>query len=195
MNLQQINIKVYVTDDSQIDYSNFIKVFNRWMAEAEQDDYLNYADYSHTEAGPGVLLISKRANYSIDNAHYRNGFLYNRKHDVDGENVDKIRQALVETLEKCRRIEAAEELENAVRFNGDDILFMVNNRQVVPNSAETFEGVKPDLVSVLQGMYGDDDFTLERASADQRERFAVRIAGNSGKGVAELLANLESTLD
>ena len=195
MNLQQINIKVYVTDDSQINYENFIKVFNRWMAEAEQDDYLNYADYSHTEAGPGVLLISKRANYSIDNAHYQHGFLYNRKYDVDGENVDKIRQALVETLEKCRRIEAAEELENAVCFNGDNILFMVNNRRVAPNSSDTFESVKPDLVSVLQGMYGDDNFTLERSSEDQRERFAVHITGNSGKGVAELLANLESTLD
>ena len=72
---------------------------------------------------------------------------------------------------------------------------MVNNRTVAPNSADTFEGVKPDLVSVLQGMYGDDNFNLERSSEDQRERFAVRIAGNSGKGVAELLANLESTLD
>ena len=66
MDLQQINIKIFVSEDSQIVYTNFIKVFNRWMEEAEQDDYLNYADYSFTHAGPGVLLISKQANYSID---------------------------------------------------------------------------------------------------------------------------------
>ena len=52
MDLQQINIKIFVSEDSQIVYTNFIKVFNRWMEEAEQDDYLNYADYSFTHAGP-----------------------------------------------------------------------------------------------------------------------------------------------
>ena len=52
MDLQQINIKVFVTEDSRISYENFIKVFNRWMMEADQDDYLNYADYSFTHAGP-----------------------------------------------------------------------------------------------------------------------------------------------
>ena len=96
MDLQQINIKVFVTEDSRISYENFIKVFNRWMTEADQDDYLNYADYSFTHAGPGVLLISKRANYSIDNAHNRHGFLYNRKHKTEGSN----RQNFIKRLSK-----------------------------------------------------------------------------------------------
>ena len=94
MDLQQINVKVFTTEESEINYTNFIKVFNRWMEEADSDDYLNYADYSHVDAGPGVLLILKQANYSIDNAYHQHGFLYNRKHAVEGDNADKIRQAL-----------------------------------------------------------------------------------------------------
>ncbi len=192
MDLQQINIKVFVTEDSRINYENFIKVFNRWMAEADQDDYLNYADYSFTHAGPGVLLISKSVNYSIDNAQNRHGFLYNRKHKVEGDNREKIHQAFIETLKRCCRLEEAEELENEIHLNGDEILFMINNRHIALNTQEVFEAIQPDLTPVLERLYGGDNFTLERPSEDVRERFAVQISARSNKGISDLLANLEN---
>lgn len=192
MDLQQINIKVFVTEDSHINYENFIKVFNRWMEEADQDDYLNYADYSFTHAGPGVLLIAKSANYSIDNARSRHGFLYNRKHKIEGDNRQKVHQAFIETLQRCRRLEEAEELENEVHLNGNDILFMINNRHIAPNTQEMFEAIKAELAPVLEQMYGGDGFALERASEDVRERFAIQISAQSNKGISELLANLEN---
>ena len=190
MDLQQINIKVFVTENSTVNHTNFIKVFNRWMEEADSEDYLNYADYSHVDAGPGVLLILKQANYSIDSAFHEPGFLYNRKHDVEGDNGEKIRQALTETLSKCELLEASEELENAIHFNGSDILFMINNRHVAPNTAETADAIQADLEPVLKQMYGGDDFTIERASEDARERFAVRISANTDKSISELISNL-----
>ena len=190
MDLQQINIKVFTTEDSTVNYTNFIKVFNRWMEEADSDDYLNYADYSHVDAGPGVLLILKQANYSIDDAYHQPGFLYNRKHSVEGDNAGKIRQALTETLSKCELLEASAELENAIHFNGSDILFMINNRNIAPNTVETVEAIQADLEPVLQQMYGGDDFTIERTSKDARERFAVRISASSDKPISELISNL-----
>ena len=193
MDLQQINIKVFVTEDSRVNYQNFIKVFNKWMEGADQDDYLNYADYSHTAAGPGVLLISKRANYSIDNAQNRHGFLYHRKHKMEGDNREKIRHAFIETLKRCHRLEGEDDLAGEVHFKGNDILFMINNRHIAPNTPETFESIQSDLTPVLQQMYGDSSFTLERASEDVRERFAIQISAHSNKGVSELLANLENS--
>lgn len=192
MDLQQINIKAFVTADSHVNYQNFIKVFNRWMEEADQDDYLNYADYSHTSAGPGVLLISKQANYSIDNANNRHGFLYNRKHKIEGENREKIRQAFIETLTRCQRLERAEELENEVHFSSEEILFMINNRHIAPNTQEMFEAIQSELTPVLEQMYGNADFTLDRASEDERERFAIRISAGSNSEISELLTNLEN---
>ena len=190
MDLQQINVKVFTTEDSKVNYTNFIKVFNRWMKEADSDDYLNYADYSHVDAGPGVLLILKQANYSIDNAYHESGFLYNRKHAMEGDNADKIRQALAEVLSKCEQLEASAELENAVHFNGANLLLMINNRHIAPNTSETAEAVQAALTPVLQQMYGDDNFRVERTSEDARERFALRISANSDKPISELLANL-----
>ena len=192
MDLQQINIKVFATADSHINYQNFIKVFNRWMEEADQDDYLNYADYSHTSSGPGVLLISKSANYSIDNAMNRHGFLYNRKHKIEGENREKIRRAFVETLTRCQRLENAEELENEVRFTSGEILFMINNRHIAPNTPEMFEAIKLELAPVLEQMYGDANFTLDCPSEDVRERFAIHISASSNSEISELLTNLEN---
>ena len=190
MDLQQINIKVFTTEDSKVNYTNFIKVFNRWMEEADSDDYLNYADYSHVDAGPSVLLILKQANYSIDDAYHQSGFLYNRKHAVEGDNADKIRQAFTEVLSKCELLEASAELENAVHFNGGELLFMVNNRYIAPNTQETATAIQADLTPVLQQMYGGDDFRVERTSEDARERFALRISANSHKPISELLSNL-----
>ena len=190
MDLQQINVKVFTTEDSEINYTNFIKVFNRWMEEADSDDYLNYADYSHVDAGPGVLLILKQANYSIDSAYHQPGFLYNRKHAVEGDNAEKIRQALTEVLSKCELLEGAVELENAVHFNGAALLFMINNRHIAPNTPEIAASIQAELTPVLQQMYGGDGFTVERTSEDPRERFALRISANSDKPISELLANL-----
>ena len=190
MDLQQINVKVFTTEESEINYTNFIKVFNRWMEEADSDDYLNYADYSHVDAGPGVLLILKQANYSIDSAYHQPGFLYNRKHAVEGDNPEKIRQALAEVLSKCELLEASAELENAVHFNGADLLFMINSRHVAPNTPEIAASIQAELTPVLEQMYGGDDFTVERASEDPRERFALRISANSDRPISELLANL-----
>ena len=191
IDLQQINVKVFVTEDSHIHYQNFIKVFNKWMEEADHDDYLNYADYSFTHAGPGVLLISKHSNYSIDNAQNRHGFLYNRKHEVEGDNEQKINRAFIETFKKCQKLEQEDDLENEVSFNGSEILFMVNNRHLAPNTQETFETVKLALFPVLERIYGHTDFTLERASEDSRERFAVQISATSNLGISSLLDNLE----
>ncbi|MDE0555446.1 MAG: hypothetical protein OXI24_14580 [Candidatus Poribacteria bacterium] len=190
MDLQQINVKVFTTEESEINYTNFIKVFNRWMEEADSDDYLNYADYSHVDAGPGVLLILKQANYSIDNAYHQHGFLYNRKHAVEGNNAEKIRQALAEVLSKCEALEAAAELEDAVHFNGADLLFMINNRHVAPNTSEVAAAIQAELTPVLEQMDVGEAFTVGRTSEDPRERFALRISANSDKPISELLANL-----
>ncbi len=193
MDLQQINIKIFASDDSQIVYTNFIKVFNRWMEEGEQDDYLNYADYSFTHAGPGVLLISKQANYSIDCSDLQHGFLYNQKHVVSGSNQQKIRQAFIKALVLAAKLQSSDELESQVRFNGNQILFFINNRNIAMNTDESFELIQAELNPVLESMYRNNDFVLSRAYDDPRKRFGIRISSKSGSGyLADLLENLST---
>ena len=49
IDLQQINIIVFVTEDSPISYQNFIKVFNKSMEVADHDDSLNYEGVADDE--------------------------------------------------------------------------------------------------------------------------------------------------
>ena len=67
---------------------------------------------------------------------------------------------------------------------------MINNRHIAPNTPEVAASVEADLTPVLQQMYGDDNFTVERTSEDVRERFALRVSANSDKPISELLSNL-----
>jgi translation initiation factor IF-2 len=69
---------------------------------------------------------------------------------------------------------------------------MINNRHIAPNTQEIFETIQPDLTAVLEQMYGGNDFAVELASEDVRERFAVQISARSNKGISDLLANLEN---
>ena len=193
MDLQQINIKIFVSEDSQIVYTNFIKVFNRWMEEAEQDDYLNYADYSFTHAGPGVLLISKQANYSIDYSDLQHGFLYNQKHNISGGNQEKIHNSYIKALSLAEKLQSSSELEEQVRFDGNQTLFFINNRNIATNTDKSFELVQEELRPILELMYGNNDFVLSRAYEDPRKRFGIRVSSKSSNGdLSNLLGNLSA---
>ena len=193
MDLQQINIKIFASEDSQIVYTNFIKVFNRWMEEAEQDDYLNYADYSFTHAGPGVLLISKQANYSIDYSDLQHGFLYNQKHNIPGENQEKIRDSFIKALSLAEKLQSSSELEEQVRFDGNQTLFFINNRNIAANTDGSFELVREELRPTLELMYGNNDFVLSRAYEDPRKRFGIRVSSKKNNGnLSNLLGNLSA---
>ena len=66
MNLQHINVKIYVEDDSAVDLSRFIDVFHSWIKQQLLDELLiDVADYRHVPAGPGVILIGHEADNAM----------------------------------------------------------------------------------------------------------------------------------
>ena len=103
MELQHINVKIYVDGDLAIDPAAFIDVFHEWVREHTLDELLiDVADYRHVPAGPGVMLIGHEGDYSMDNAGDRWGLRYNRKAAVDGSNDDRLRQALCSAVRACQ---------------------------------------------------------------------------------------------
>ena len=58
MELQHINVKIYVEGDLPVDPAEFITVFHQWVKDKVLDELLiDVADYRHVPAGPGVLLV------------------------------------------------------------------------------------------------------------------------------------------
>src|SRR5580658_7012269 len=80
MNLQKINVKFFLEKGTDIPLASFIPVFHRWIQEDKLEGLLvDVAEYTHVHQGPGVLLIAHEANYSVDEADGKKGFLYLQK--------------------------------------------------------------------------------------------------------------------
>lgn len=189
MDLQGINVKFFVAEPGQVPLTDFIDVFHSWI-QATDGIYHDVADYSHMNAGPGIVLVAHEANISIDETGGRRGLLYNHKRPLQGSNQERLRWAFKRALDYCRRIEKAPSLQGRLKFRGDQALFLINDRLLAPNTEETFQDVRSDLEDLAQALYGGAEFTLERET-DPKRRFSVQIRTPIRFDVATLLKNLE----
>ena len=190
MDLQKLNVKFFVADSNRVPLETFIHIFNSWI-QASDGEYYDIADYSHLHDGPGVLLIAHEANISIDETGGRRGLLYNRKQLLQGSNQEKLRGVFQAALENCQRIEKEPSLQGKLRFTGSEVLFLINDRLVVPNTEETFHAVKPDLKNLGETLYGGSEFSLDHM-ADPKERLSVFMKTPHSFEVDTLLNNLAS---
>ncbi len=190
MELQKINAKFFVASCEGIRLTDFIGIFNSWI-QGSDGDYYDLADYSHMHAGPGVLLISHDANISMDDTGNRLGLLYNRKQPLSGSNNEKLKVAFKTALEFCRRVENEPTLGGRVRFRGDEVHFLINDRLVAPNTNETFHALKPELEGLARTLYGGAEFTLDH-NPDPKQRLSVFIKTPRAFEVDTLLKNLDN---
>ncbi|MBI5292964.1 MAG: hypothetical protein HY872_13910 [Chloroflexi bacterium] len=186
MDLQHLSIKVFAERPETIDLSNFTGVFNSWIQRRVADELLiDVADYSHVFAGPGVILIGHEANYSLDNAGRRLGLLYNRKAKVEGTTHERLRQAARAALLACQRLEK----EQALKFSGQEMRVIVNDRLIAPNTDETFTSLAPEFKSFFDTLYRGAEYLLN-PTPDPRERLTVNVRAASRFDVETLLRNL-----
>ncbi len=175
MNLQHVNVKIFVDGDLKVDPARFIEVFHRWIQKQVFEELLiDVADYRHVPAGPGVVLVGHEADYSMDNADGRYGLCYNRKAPLEGGNSDRFRQAFQSAASACRLLEAEFEGEDQLKFSRREFELFINDRALAPNTSETFEVCRGELDLFLKEALGHDEFKLEHRS-DPRRRFGVTV--------------------
>ncbi len=175
MDLQHVNVKIYVDGDLAVDPARFIEIFHGWIKEEAFDELLiDVADYRHVPDGPGVLLIAHEADYAMDNNAGRWGLLYNRKAPVDGSNEERICQAIRSAAAACRRLEEELAAEGPLRFSRQEFDVSINDRALAPNTPETFAAVQPELEAALRQVLGPGDFSLTPES-DPRRLFGVSV--------------------
>ena len=172
MNLQHVNVKIFVDGDLSVELDRFIEVFHRWVAEQSMDEMMiDVADYGHVPAGPGIVMVGLEADYSIDNRGNRFGLLYNRKGALEGSNEDRIRHSLRSAAKTCLLLE----LEfDGLRFSRQQFELFVNDRALAPNEDATRAACEPILTACFRELFGDNDFILE-FSSDPRSRFGAVV--------------------
>lgn len=177
MNLQHVNVKIFVDGDLSVDLNRFIEVFHRWIAEGKLDELLiDVADYRHVPMGPGVVLVGHEADYGMDMTGNRPGLRFNCKVALNGSNTDRFRHALQSAAGACQLLEAEFD---GLRFCRNGFELSINDRALAPNTAETFATCKPDLEEFFQSVFGSDDVKIDYASDEPRSLFGVSVSHSS----------------
>ena len=189
MDLQRIEVKFYLEEGSSISADDAFRVFNAWIPETSAETLVDVADYSHVPDGPRTLLVGHEHNYALDCSDRRLGLYCARKVEIGGGLGERLRRALMTTLQACRRLERESGLAGKVRFRGDELLLTVNDRLNAPNTEETASVLEPHLRSVLGSVYPGADVAIDR-DPDPRQRFILRIKVAGDFDVETLLKNV-----
>lgn len=187
--LQKIQIKIYLEEGSSVSTDDAFRIFNKWITDTTDEVLIDVADYSHLPAGPQTLLVGHESNYCLDNTDHRFGLLYARKQPLNGDPTACLKQVVGTALAACKRLEEAPELEGKVKFRGEEILFVVNDRLQTPNSDESAKALQPHLDALLGDLYQGAPVTAER-DPDPKQRFNLRIHAQGAFDVTALLGHL-----
>jgi hypothetical protein len=191
MDLQHVNVKLFVNDPGQIDLEPVVPIFHDWIQRQYCEELLlDVADYRHVHAGPGVIVIGHQADYSVDNSGNRLGVRYNRKAALDGSNQDRLEQATRSALKACQRLESDPRLDGRLHFNGQELQVFINDRLLAPNSDATRKALGSEVSDFFQKLFCGADFSLSHGS-DRRSLFSVSVKTSRPFTVTELLRNLD----
>jgi hypothetical protein len=191
MELQKINVKVFTAEPNNIPLTDFIDIFHNWI-QATDGVYLDVADYSHMQAGPGIVLVADDANVSIDETGNRRGLLYSQKGKLSGSNLEKLNTVLRSALENCQRLEQEPALRGKLRFVGNEVEILVNDRLVASNASDAFEEIRPEIDFLGRRLYASTNFTLLRNHEDPRHRLNVTLSTPLSFETKTLLNNLQA---
>jgi hypothetical protein len=191
MDLQKINVKVFFAESQPIPLTDFIDIFHSWI-QGSDGVYHDVADYSHMQAGPGIVLVASDANVSIDETDSRRGLLYSQKSKLNGSNLEKLNTVLRAALENCQRLEQEPALRGKLRFVGNQVQIMVKDRLAAPNTGETFERIRPEIDFLARCLYASTNFTLSCDAKDPRQPLNVTISTPLLVETTTLLNNLQT---
>ena len=189
MELQKLNVKFFVERPNAVPLTDFIEIFHGWI-QATDGVYHDVADYSHMQAGPGVVLVANDAHVSIDETENRRGLLFSQKGRLDGSNQEKLRAVFRSALENCRKLEEEPALRGKLRFAANEAVVSLNDRLLGSNSQEFFDVLKGEIEALAKHLYGDAKVSFER-DADPRQRLNVHVKTSVAVDLRQALENLQ----
>jgi hypothetical protein len=190
MEVQKLNVKLFVESPSAVPLTDFIEIFHSWI-QATDGIYHDVADYSHMHAGPGIVLVANDANVSIDESDNRRALLYSRKRVLSGSTQERLRSAVRSSLENFRKLERDPSLDGRFKLLGNEVVIGIHDRLNWPNTDESFAELATEIQLLARTLFSDAQLSLER-EAEERKTFAVRIKASRSFDVDELLGRLKS---
>ena len=188
MNLDRINVKFFL-EEWEVTSDEIFKIFNQWISNTPDEVLIDIADYGHVHDGPEVLLVGNEANYCIDNSGGKRGLLYSRKRGLEGTLSERFHSVISTALQACRRLQDESGLEQRVRFAGNRVLLIANDRLLVSPDDATRDEVSGAIKPNLQTLFGGEEFEI-KAVPSEGERTAFMIRSDADFDLQALLQNM-----
>jgi hypothetical protein len=191
MDFHKINVKFFAEKGSDISLHAFIPVFHRWIQEDKLEGFMvDVTEYTHVHQGPGVLIIAQEANYSVDEAEGKRGFMYAQKRVPEKSAVDHIKTAFRRALTAASALENEKEFAGKLKFSTGHFEVSINDRLAAPAGNATQAEIEKTLKPVLDNLYGAGAYTLTaEKDAKKLAGFGVKVNGNPD--AAALLTKLK----
>ena len=189
MELQKLGVKFFVEQPNAVPLTDFIEIFHGWI-QATDGIYHDVADYSHMQAGPGIVLVANDANLHIDETGGRRGLLYSRKAPLSGTNQEKLRTVFRLALENCRKLEEEPALRGKIRFTANEAAISLNDRLVGANTEDSFAELKSDVEPFAKQLFGDAEVSFER-DEDPRQRLNMHMKTSATVDLRKTLDRLQ----
>jgi hypothetical protein len=188
MELQHLVAKIHVDGPLGIDPATVVDVFHQWVASQSVPGVvlIDVAELLHVPNGPGVVAVGIEADYALDHTDGIWGVLYRRKNVLPGTNADRIADALESAAQTGVRLQEA--FPGALKFSRTKFELIVNDRALVPNTAESYAAAVPEIEATLHSIFGHSDFTLTRHDREPRKRFGITIESAKPFDLAVLAA-------
>ena len=188
--LQRFGLKLFFKSRVGVEPRSFIPVFHRWIQTGAVGGLLiDVADYTHLVDGPSVLLVGHEGNYALDFRNGRPSLYYYRKQPADGPLAERLLALGRTVLEAGRLLETDDVLGPNLRFRGDELEFVANDRLLAPPDHDTAEALRPVLAGFLDRLYQDQDYEVSR-SASSRDRLTFTLRAAHDISVSTLLERI-----
>ncbi len=177
MALQRFSLKLFADPVSAGAPSTMIPVFHRWIQEhAVPGLLIDVADYTHLVDGPSVLLVAHEANYALDATGGRPGLSYSRKQPLEGAFPDRLAAAAAALIVAARRLQedTSRMTGGGVKFPGNDLEFVANDRLAAPRNADTESALRNDLAAFGGRLFGGADVEIQALDDPARLGFTLR---------------------
>jgi hypothetical protein len=173
--LHRIGLKLFVKDGTQIQPRELVPIFHGWIQTGAIDQHvIDVADYAHLHEGPGVVLVAHEGNFALDYGGGRLGLLYYRKQPAEGPLPARLAAVCRILVKAATLLEGDPALAGRIRFRGEELELVANDRFLAPSSDEAFDAMRLALSPLVARLYPATPWAITR-NPDSRERLTLTI--------------------
>lgn len=192
MNLQRINLKLFLDAPEKVPVDALLPIFGQWRENKDHpSQWVDMADYAHIDRGPGVMMIGRQGNLALDLGDPGPGILYANKKGLEGAAEDRILDTFRRTLALASTLiqEPLYPPQLTARPGSWQLVF--NDRMETPNSDATDAALRPAIDNALDRIFGAGNYTAVQEK-DPLRRYGFMVHGNAVDHLSQIAARLQS---